>query len=383
MMKKMMMMKSFCAALSLVAFAACSDNDDLSNGTNPGSNGSDDASLATVNFELSADAAGSGTLTKALSEPVYTKDGFRILAFKEKDDNKGTFVYSQDVPLSTLTYDGDAKKLSGQVQLPIGTYKFISMYGIPGSDVMTMPALTNMPLSENLLMTHQSNGVLPSIFLDVNTLDAIPSYDLGLTSPGTNKTVTSKINRAVGRVDLLFVRTDAAHTPISGDNVFGTDASNVPNIKSIELDFGAVKQTMDLTGHVTAGAMDHTYNISFPDKALTMGTGAAMKLGEDGYVNYDNVVVDDIINGSAHVSGAYLIPESDENHVTTLSMTLTPVSGTPRTINIATPIPLKRNYVTLIKVYVMGDNVFTTGVDFAVEIDPTWAGSLSADVEVK
>lgn len=379
---KKMMMKSFCAALSLLAFAACSDNDDVNNGGNPGDNGNNNGPLATVNFELSTDAASSGTLTKALPAPVYGKEGFRILAFKQ-DETGATedYIYAQDVDPETLTYDASAQKLSGQVQLPIGTYKFISMYGLPASSILAMPELSGAVLGPDLLMTHASNQVLPSVFLDVNELTAVPSYDLGLESPGTNETVTSSINRAVGRVDLLILRAPTGTTPVAGDDVFGPSG-----IKNITLNFGDAKNTMDLTGHITDGAMGHTYIMDFPANAaaITMGSNdTEMTLGTEGYVTYDNVDPDHIIRGSAHVSGAYLIPESDDTPATTLSMTFTPNSGTPRTINITPAIPLKRNYVTLITVYVRGDNVFTTGVDFAVTIDPTWAGSQKAEVEVK
>lgn len=380
-MKKMMMMKSFCAAMSLLAFAACSDNDEMNNGGNPGDNGNSNAPLTTVNFELSTDAASSGTLTKALPAPTYDENGFRILAFK-LDETGATenYIYKQEIDAKKLSYDATNHLLSGQVQLPIGTYKFISMYGVPEASIVTMPTLDNTAvLGTDLKMTHVSNQILPSIFLDVNKLDGVPSYDLGLVSPvETAPKVSSTINRAVGRVDLLIVRAPQGTTPVAGDDVFGPKG-----IKSITLNFGDVKNTMDLTGHITNGAMTHTYNINFPNDALTMGTGTEMKLGGDTYTTYDNVLEEDIIRGSAHVSGAYLIPESDNTPATTLSMTFTPNEGTPRTINITPAIPLKRNYVTLITVYVRGDNVFTTGVDFAVTIDPTWEGSQKAEVEVK
>lgn len=379
---KKMMMKSFCAALSLLAFAACSDNDEMNNGGNPGDNGNNNGPLATVNFELSTDAASSGTLTKALPAPTYDKDGFRILAFK-KDDTGATanYIYTQDVNPATLNYDATSHVLSGQVQLPIGTYKFISMYGLPDASIVTMPTLSSAVLSDALKMTHVSNQVLPSIFLDVNELGSVTSYDLGLESPGDNGTVTSTINRAVGRVDLLIVRAPQGTTPVAGDDVFGPSG-----IKNITLNFGVVKNVMDLTGNNTDGAMAHTYTMDFPANAaaITMGENEAeMTLGTADYKTYDNVEPGHIIKGSAHVSGAYLIPESDNTPATTLSMTFTPNEGTSRTIHIVDAIPLKRNYVTLITIYVRGDNVFTTGVDFAVTIDPTWAGTQHANVVVQ
>lgn len=375
--KKMMMMKSFCAVMSLQVLAACSDHDDVNKVIDPDGDGSGHGPLTTVNFELSADAASAGTLTKALPAPVYGKEGFRILAFKQ-DESGATenYFYLMDIPVSAMQYADHM--LSGQVQVPIGAYKFIAMYGAGDASVLTMPALgPTSALGADLVMTHAADAVLPSIFLDDNALDAVPSYELGLSKSGSRSTVTTHISRAVGRVDVLFVRTDAAHTPIAGDDVFG------PGIKNLTFEFSNVKNTIDLTGHATGGSMTHRYAIDFPNDAQTKGNGSAMQLGEEGYRTYDNVEAGHIIAGSSHISGAYLIPESDETHTVQMKMVLTSTSGATRTLPIATPIPLKRNYVTLIKVYVMGDDVFTTGSDFAVDIDPTWAGSIGAEVEVK
>lgn len=377
MMKKKMMMKGFCAVMSLQLLVACSDNDDVNKVTDPNAGGSGNEPLTTVNFELSANAAGSGTLTKALPAPVYGKEGFRILAFQQdKSGATENYFYKMDIPVDGMKYADNM--LSGQVQVPVGAYKFIAMYGAGDASVVDMPALgPASALSGDLVMTHVADAVLPSIFLDDNALDAIPSYELGLSAPGNRSTVTTHISRAVARVDLLFVRTDAAHTPVVGGDIFD------PGIQNLTIEFSNVKNTIDFTGHATGGSMSHRYTIDFPTDAETKGSGLVMQLGEEGYVTYDNVEAGHIISGSSHISGAYLIPESDETRTVQMKMVLTSTSGITRTIPIATPIPLKRNYVTLIKVYVMGDNVFTTGLDFAVDIDPTWKGSVSADVEVK
>lgn len=376
-MKKMMMMKSFCAAISLQILAGCSDTGDVNEGSGPGGDNSGHVPLTTVNFEFSADVASAGTLTKALPAPVYGKEGFRILAFKQ-DESGATedYFYKTDISVDGMKYEHN--KLSGQGQIPIGTYKFIAMYGVPDASAVTMPVLDyTSVLGTGLVMTHVADAVLPSIFLINNELDAVPSYELGLSSPGNHSTVAANLSRAVARVDLLFVRTDAAHTPISGNDVFG------PGIKNMAIEFSNVKNTIDFTGHATGGSMSHRYEIDFPTSAETKGSGSVMQLGEKGYTTYDHVEASHIITGSSHISGAYLIPETDETHTVQMKMVLTPSSGAPRTIDIATPLPLKRNHVTLVKIYVMSDHVFTTGLDFAVDIDPGWEGSVSADVEVK
>ena len=45
-------------------------------------------------------------------------------------------------------------------------------------------------------------------------------------------------------------------------------------------------------------------------------------------------------------------------------------------------IPVERNKATLIRIYVLGENVFTTGVDFEVEVDTVWDGSNFVDGEI-
>ena len=43
---------------------------------------------------------------------------------------------------------------------------------------------------------------------------------------------------------------------------------------------------------------------------------------------------------------------------------------------------VERNKATLIRIYVLGENVFTTGVDFEVEVDTVWDGSNFVDGEI-
>lgn len=45
-------------------------------------------------------------------------------------------------------------------------------------------------------------------------------------------------------------------------------------------------------------------------------------------------------------------------------MQLTSGEGSARTIALRDKIPVERNKATLIRIYVLGENVFTTGVDF-------------------
>ena len=64
------------------------------------------------------------------------------------------------------------------------------------------------------------------------------------------------------------------------------------------------------------------------------------------------------------------------------SMLLTSGKGSTRTIALTDKIPVERNKATLVRIYVLGDNVFTTGVDFDVEVDTVWDGSNFVDGEI-
>ena len=61
---------------------------------------------------------------------------------------------------------------------------------------------------------------------------------------------------------------------------------------------------------------------------------------------------------------------------------LTSGEGSTRTITLKDKIPVERNKATLIRIYVLGDNVFTTGVEFEVEVDTVWDGSNFVDGEI-
>ena len=112
-----------------------------------------------------------------------------------------------------------------------------------------------------------------------------------------------------------------------------------------------------------------------------MGTGSSTTVGTDGY-DFENVLPADIVAGSAHLKGTYLIPNADNAATTGFSMQLTSGEGSTRTITLTDKIPVERNKATLIRIYVLGDNVFTTGVEFEVEVDTVWDGSNFVDGEI-
>lgn len=378
MMKMMMKNLGMSTALGLLILAACTDKNGDGLDVDPG-NGSNNSPMATVKFELNTDASNAGAITRGAT-PVYTKEGFRILAFKQQDAPAGSdFIYAQDVPLDKLNFNEST--LSGTVQLPIGIYKFVPMYWNPqSSTAVTVSPLTDQPLSSTLNLTHEPGNALPAIFLQNESVEDYPKYILGTTSTD-NDPVKATINRAVSRVDLMFIRADKigdnVYTEKSGENIFGGKT-----LKSISMQFTTVPSKVDFSGNKQEGTIDHTYLVDVAN-AITMGEGASTAVGTNGYTNYDAIEKNDIISGSAHVEGAYLFPNADDTPTTGLEIVVTPETGTARTISITKLLPLVRNHVTLVKVYVLGDNVFTTGVDFEVVIDTVWADSHTVEGEVK
>lgn len=305
--------------------------------------------------------------------PVYTSDDFRILAFKNAGAN---YVYVKDIPVGGMNFDGTT--LSGTVQLPAGDYKFLPSYGLVKPGNYTWPSLTGAALDESLFITHTGES-FPAAFMLNETLADVPSYTVSLDGP--KQTVNATLRRAVSRVDVLFIRADkdaasAVYTEKQGDDVFGPE-----KLASAVISFTGANSRLGLSGEKADGVFDATHTISAPADVVTMGTGTATVVGADKY-DFENVQAADIIKGSAHLKGTYLIPNADNTPSTGFSLKLTSGEGSTRTISLTDKIPVERNKATLVRVYVLGENVFTTGVDFAVEVDTVWDGSNTADGEI-
>lgn len=305
--------------------------------------------------------------------PVYSAGEFRILAFK----NTGSeYLYMQDIPLGAMNFDGSA--LSGTVQFPAGDYKFLPSYGLVAPGNYTWPAFTDAVLSDALCVTH-TEECFPAVFMLNVPLDAVPSYTVSLDGP--KQTVSATLRRAVSRVDVLFIRaekdaTTGVHTEKPGDDIFGPE-----KLVGVKLAYTGANSRLGLSGEKAEGLFDVSHTIAVPAEAVTTGTGASTVVGAEKY-DFENVQPADIIAGSAHLKGTYLIPNPDNTATTGFSMLLTSGEGSTRTIVLTDKIPVERNKATLIRIYVLGDNVFTTGVDFDVEVNTVWDGSNFVDGEI-
>lgn len=354
-------------AATLFAVVACNDDH-----VNAPAVPETDPSLATVTFDLDATPLDHHATPLRSFGPSITKDGFRILAFK-KAAGGTDYIYTQDVPTAGMTVSGN--RLAGTAQLPIGEYKFISTYGLANSSGYSWPQLTaaSTVLADNLMLTHNTIDGTSAIFLEKKDINSLTNYSLGAT-PEPNDPVTATLARAVSRIDVLFLQATKSgntYTEISGP----TDVFGNVTPASIEMQLKTMNQTTNLMGVPgTTSTFDGNYTITDMDNAIVIGSGNTTTVGTDSFTDYDNVTANAIKTGSAHVQGAYVLPNADNTPTGELTLVVTKDNETVRTIPITDKLPVERNKVTLVKVYVLGGTVFDTNVTFDVTVDTEWDG---------
>ena len=380
---------------SIALLTACSndDNDALNQPIN-------NEGQSSVNFELDASIlkySGSGSNTLRYS-PTYDKDGFSVYAFRQVYGGTD-YVFEKEINLANMTYRESDKKLVGNDLLNIGTYKFISAYGLKQSGILTLP--TWGTLSDNYSFSYNGGTTsLGEIFLQDTDVANLTSYDLGINA--TNETVTATLNRAVSRVDIMFFKgrknADGSYTELpynAGNNVFGNKT-----IERVQLSYGNLNNVMGMFGqYLTTSPMTANIELNNFSEIITIGDAAATIVGEDNYTRFDDVQTSDIIYGGSHIFGNYLFPNTSDVKNTPLQVFIKPVGGIGRTINVSVDedhlLPLEKNKVTLVKIYVLDSGtppgpgpdpeeptVFTTNVKFEIEIETVWAGSHEVEGEI-
>ncbi len=348
---------------------------------------------ASVEFQTNTFLPKSPVLSRSFA-PEISKANFRILAFKKNSD--GAYVYTQDVPTENMQLADNV--LSGRAVLPVGEYKFIPTYGAIRTPAFSWPALgaETTLLTDTLGFVHAAVDGTSVMFLETRHFNDLPSYAVGLTAATTDN-VYSTVKRAVARVDLLFLHVkknaDGSYTEVSrGTDVFG---GSLP--QNVEMRFRDLNRKISLTGENTSGekpfsTFDAVYTVKDMPRAVTIGKGAATLLGTEKFINYDYVTPADLRTGAAHVQGAYVLPYPKSILQTALTIILTNSSGKQRTIEVPAKLPLERNKVTLVKIYLLvgdgggdeggnvdpggdeGGEVFDANVHFAVTVDTHWDG---------
>lgn len=355
------------AIAALIGMAACNDEEKVVIDD-------DGVKLKPVTFEIAAKTI-SGVVNSRAYTPSYSGENLMIYAFR-KDNNGTDFHYDKPLAFRNIEYIPLTKTWRGNVLLGAGDYKFVPTYGLNSGNAVALSLSNGQLLSDNLGFSYQSSPgyFLPEIFLPLETVVEQPVYsinDLG----EQNNTIRDTVHRAVARIDVMFIKARKEgniyiEEPYSGNgDIFGN-----LGLGKLELRFNNIPNQMTLMGTPLSGTMNATINAPYlSDGAVTVGNGDSTIIGKDTYFRFDSVQTRDIIRGSAHVFGTYLLPNPDNNMTATLQLYAAPQitnrGGVARTINIYREesnnlIPLEQNKVTLIKVYVLrDDHLFGTDPD--------------------
>lgn len=368
---KMMKFKVW-AIIVIVALTACSEDEVIK----------PEEGLTPIHFEMETVFPAAGVNMRSFG-PEIGKEGFRILAFRGNDE--GEFVYTQDVPTDRMTLSGQT--LSGQALLSIGRYKFIPTYEATRTGAYAWPLLTadETVLSDTLSFRQATLNGSSVLFLETRSFKELPVYEVGL-SASTTDAVHSVLKRAVARVDLLFLRvkknSDGSFTEISGTP--GVLGGQLPT--DIRFQFKKLSRAISLTAEQSVNTegftfFDADYSVGDMERAVTVGNGPVTLVGTDDFIEYDNVRPSDLRTGAAHVQGAYVLPFAMGGpFYTRLSIRLARSNSQVRTLAIEPVVPLERNKVTLVKIYLVeddgsgGGDIFDSNVTFQVTIDTHWDG---------
>lgn len=372
-------------ALGAIAMVGCQNNEIL-----PPANQMETGETAPVNFEFDARIFQQKMTAARTFSPEYTNSGFSIYAFRQAVDGSDYyFERAISTSSSDFTYNASTHKLTGKENLPIGNYRFIGAYGVDNqaSVIQRSTLNSNVKLGDDLSITYGQPQAISEIFLeDVDTYTELDNYEIGLTST-PKVTVGATLKRAVGRVDVMFIAADKIsegnyqekELP-GGEDIFGKRTVN-----NMALIFKNTNNKMNLFGKDMTGQRTSSLRIPLTDlqQKVTIGVGTETEVGTSGYAKYDNIDPNDIIQGSAHVFGTYLFPNVNETANIDMEIQITLDGLNTRSINLGKQIPVEKNKVTLVKIYVLnGNNVGTTTVDFEYEIEVVWEDPNEVEAEI-
>lgn len=368
-------------AALLVCMASCSNDDQVGvNAPAP------DGETALFRIETHAEMGNySPATSRGIPLPAIAKENFRILAFKQSPQS-GKFLYEQDVPKENLSCTNNV--LSGTARLPIGTYKFVPTYGLAAGGGFALPEFTsrNTELANTLNITHNAVDATSVFFLGKDPVESLQTYALGLSSSTPNDNVSLSMSRAVSRVDILFLQAKEEND-VKVEVSDSTDVFGASELAGIDLQFTGLNKNINLSGNKVTNddgsLFNSNYSITDLGNAVTKGSSETdTQVGTDGYLTYDNITTDHIKKGSAHVQGVYVLPFGEVANETKLNLTLKNKRGDVRNITVPDILPLERNKVTLVKIYVLSGTVFNTDVEFAVTVDTAWLGANTVDGEI-
>ena len=395
-----------------------------------------------VDFELDASEILSleGVSTRT-NTPTYSKNNFKIYAFRQATDKSFKYEKTINVVGMTLTKNTAGNYiLSGKDVVRIGIYKFLATYGTEQTNSIEPWKWASLEAGKMDIKAKLAT----EIFLPIGkTVTNLTEYDFKVSNPAAaNEKVIETLKRAVSRVDIVFI---SARKMVGGGYFEQSYIGNYPDIlggydTEIDLKFNNITWSMNYFGTPlgtpnAAKPLTLTLNDlkrgTGTDKKITIGTfkwdgtsakATASPIFGSTYKTFDNVLPAHIRENGAHVFGPYLFPnaaaQADVSKIESLVLRGTdPVSKevTTRTIPINDPFKLEQNKVTLIKVYVLQGTkpvdpttpdpnkpdpnkpkdpdpgnpdpptppmVYETNVEFEVQITTAWLGSNSATAEI-
>ncbi|MDR0660439.1 MAG: hypothetical protein LBG19_06490 [Prevotellaceae bacterium] len=300
-----------------------------------------------------------------------TKDLFDIYAFRQNEN--GDFIYEKTINLENLTYFEEVFNLTGTDNVPVGYYKFLTTYGLQ-QNCISIPSWSNEVLSDNLSINYETSSSLSEVFLENSNVNELKTYDF--FTDNNDNVVQTTLKRTLSRVDVIFIRADrnddGTYTEVAYTN--GSDVFGGNDINIFQMNFSKVNTSMNFLGrNLTTEAASLSTNLENLEKNIIIGNGNQTIVGTEDYKKYDDIEQQDILTRSAYTYGAYLFPNNNSDPSIKLSLYLKSENGDERAIDILNGednlLPVERNKVTLVKIYVLGKSIFSTTTDIAISVD--------------
>lgn len=291
--------------------------------------------------------------------------------------------------------------------LPVGKYKFISLYnlGVVGENGglrEEIPLGTRLDVAKAMVFEHTDNGNdINEVFCGIKETPTSIGAD-------NEAVVAIELSRIVSRIDVKFIKLSAdgsVEIPYGNNNtIFGETVASVSNINGISMALNGLPSALsfDKTSN-GSDKLDCTYEALLAEK-LVFGKSAASSSFPGTDTNFDassTFIADGIIAGGAYLKGAYVLPfVSGTDKMNSIILTLQPTDQSKYgsrtiTINTSGALALQSNYVTLITVKLISttdplhpetgddnEHLFNPKTRLTVSIDTKWGGCIDVPVEV-
>lgn len=402
------MIKNLVLVLVFAAFwVSCSNNNEIPE-ENTGS--------GKISFITKVDNPVRTITSRAQSEwgksgvPYVSK--FVFYAFRQYGADESSVYKLEKIIKDTKDSDavlGDGNTWSSTDEsslLPVGKYKFISLYNI--GNAKENSGLENELLigsifedAEKALIRHTNNTTdVNEIFCGITVTPVTVGLDNEAKVPVT-------LTRMVARVDVKFVKVSSDNKDIEIpykdlNTIFGELKDS---IAGITIDMNGLPSSLSFDKTENGGlVLDCSYKALVLDK-LAFGRSSLTSTYPGGKTDFDadtSVIASNVIRGGAYLKGAYVLPFTPSGQMNCIVLTLEPkdtIKYSSRKITVnntaSFPLNLQANYVTLVTVKLVSttdsgnpdggdddEHLFNPKTKLIVTIDKTWGGSIDVPVEV-